>query len=213
MNKSFQAQLAQARRDQIIEAAIEVIAEQGFQRTTIKQIAQKANIADGTIYNYFQNKDAIFLDIMKRLSEAEVREVQFAEAQQMDIETFITSYVAHRMQDIEDNYRSLKIVIQETMVNADLNRAMYEQIYKPTFTLAENFLQHLIVQGEIDTIDPVMAARLFATPVLGLVMLRLLGDEHVATNWEQYTQAIIHFLLKVYGKTDVHSLDGENNDS
>ena len=56
MNKKFQAQLAQSRRDQIIDAAIEVIAEHGFQRTTIKQIAQRAEVADGTIYNYFQEQ-------------------------------------------------------------------------------------------------------------------------------------------------------------
>ena len=67
---SFQDQLIEARRQQIIDAAIAVIAEQGFQRTTIKQIAGRAGVADGTIYNYFKNKDAILFAIVNRLSEA-----------------------------------------------------------------------------------------------------------------------------------------------
>ncbi|MBV7327600.1 TetR/AcrR family transcriptional regulator [Chloroflexi bacterium TSY] len=96
MNKKFQAQLIQARRAQIIEAAIEVIAEQGFQRTTIKQIAQRADVADGTIYNYFKNKDAILLAILELLTEAEVRYVHFAEAKQLDFTQFVTEYVAHK---------------------------------------------------------------------------------------------------------------------
>ena len=74
-----------------IALAIEVIAEQGFQRTKIKQIAARAGVADGTIYNYFKNKDAIFLAIMARLTEAEVRELDFAEAQQIKFADFASS--------------------------------------------------------------------------------------------------------------------------
>ncbi len=45
----------------ILEAAIKVFAEQGFFQSTIAQIAQKAGVADGTIYLYFKNKDDILI--------------------------------------------------------------------------------------------------------------------------------------------------------
>ncbi|MCB0093819.1 MAG: helix-turn-helix transcriptional regulator, partial [Caldilineaceae bacterium] len=83
MNKRFQKQLTQARRQQILDAAVQVIAEQGFQNTTIKQIAARAEVADGTIYNYFKNKDDILLAIIRQVTEVEVRDLHFAEAQQM----------------------------------------------------------------------------------------------------------------------------------
>ncbi len=79
----FHQQLKIARRNQIIESAIAIIAQKGFQRTTIKDIAQHAGIADGTIYNYFANKEALLFSIMERLTEAEMRETHFAEAEEM----------------------------------------------------------------------------------------------------------------------------------
>lgn len=40
----------------ILEAAINVFAEQGFHQATISQVAREAGVADGTIYLYFKNK-------------------------------------------------------------------------------------------------------------------------------------------------------------
>ena len=221
MNEKFQAQLIQARRKQIIEAAIGVIAEHGFQRTTIKQIAQRAEVADGTIYNYFKNKDAILLGIIEMLTEAEVREMHFDEAKQIDFQEFITGYIAHRMDEVDAGFPVLKAILPETIVNPEIGRTINEQIYTPTFAIAEQFLQYLMAQGTIPDADPVIAARLFASPLLGLMFLRLIGDEHVADNWQAYTDAMVDFTLNAYahkgraaGATNpVETENGEHDDN
>ena len=46
--------------NQILDAAVSVFADQGFQNSTISQIAREAGVADGTIYLYFKNKQDIF---------------------------------------------------------------------------------------------------------------------------------------------------------
>jgi TetR/AcrR family fatty acid metabolism transcriptional regulator len=45
--------------DRILEAAIEVIAQKGFERARVSDIASSAGIADGTVYLYFKNKNVI----------------------------------------------------------------------------------------------------------------------------------------------------------
>lgn len=50
-----------AKRDAIIDAALEVFSRKGFQHTKIIEISKQANVADGTIYLYFKNKDALFI--------------------------------------------------------------------------------------------------------------------------------------------------------
>jgi TetR/AcrR family transcriptional regulator, fatty acid metabolism regulator protein len=45
--------------DRILEAAIEVVAEKGFQHARIADIASRAGVADGTVYLYFDNKNHI----------------------------------------------------------------------------------------------------------------------------------------------------------
>jgi len=50
---------AEARRRAILQAAARLFARKGFDRTTTREIALEADVAEGTIYNYFRSKQAI----------------------------------------------------------------------------------------------------------------------------------------------------------
>ncbi|MEJ5359237.1 MAG: TetR/AcrR family transcriptional regulator [Desulfobacterales bacterium] len=50
-----------AKIQRILEAAVRVFARQGFHQSTVAQVAREAGVADGTIYNYFRNKDDILI--------------------------------------------------------------------------------------------------------------------------------------------------------
>ena len=52
-----------ARKNQIIEAASAVFACKGFARTTIAEIAARANIGKGTIYEYFNSKEDLYFAV------------------------------------------------------------------------------------------------------------------------------------------------------
>ena len=53
----------------ILEVATEVFAEKGFNEATISQIASKANIAEGSIYDYFKNKEDLLFSIPEERME------------------------------------------------------------------------------------------------------------------------------------------------
>ena len=63
-----------SKRDALLNAALKLIAEQGFHAAPMSQIAEEANIGVGTIYRYFKNKDelinGLYLEIRKRMAEA-----------------------------------------------------------------------------------------------------------------------------------------------
>jgi AcrR family transcriptional regulator len=48
------------KRDRIIEAAFTAFGEKGFGNTSIKDIAEKADVALGSVYTYFKDKDDLF---------------------------------------------------------------------------------------------------------------------------------------------------------
>jgi len=202
MSKTFQAQLIEARRNLIIDAAIEVISDQGFQRTTIKQIAGKAGIADGTIYNYFNSKDDILMGIVARLSEEESQDINTAEEEALDFAAFVAMFVEPRMDEINDRYHVLKVVLPEMMSNAEMGSRLFEQIYAPMYEVIEHYFQRLNNDGQIDAIDSELAVRLFASPFMGLIMLRMMGDEHIAANWDGYTEAVGQYLRKAFQKNN-----------
>ena len=49
----------------IIEAAVRVIAQQGYHNAQVSKIAKEAGVADGTIYVYFENKDDVLISVFK----------------------------------------------------------------------------------------------------------------------------------------------------
>lgn len=51
----------------ILKAAIEVFASEGYYPAKISKIAEKANIATGSVYLYFKNKDQILIKIFEEL--------------------------------------------------------------------------------------------------------------------------------------------------
>lgn len=53
-------------RDRIIEAAELVIRSNGLSRTTTKEIARIAGCSEGSLYNHFQSKEDLFIQVMKR---------------------------------------------------------------------------------------------------------------------------------------------------
>ena len=52
--------LREFRVREILDAACRVVARHGFQGATVERVAEEAEIAKGTIYLYFQNKDGLF---------------------------------------------------------------------------------------------------------------------------------------------------------
>jgi len=51
-------------RKEILKAAAEVFAQKGFHEATIQEIARLAELSAGSLYNYFENKEALFDDLM-----------------------------------------------------------------------------------------------------------------------------------------------------
>src|SRR6476659_8280963 len=95
-NDSIQEQLIAARRNQILDAATTVFAEKGFHRSTIRDVAKAAGVADGTIYIYFENKTALLLGILNRLNETDRRETYFEQSTDMDLDTFFRLHLRQR---------------------------------------------------------------------------------------------------------------------
>lgn len=54
------------KKDIIINAAIQVFAEKGYSKAKISDIAKLANVADGTVYDYFSSKEDLLLSIPQK---------------------------------------------------------------------------------------------------------------------------------------------------
>jgi len=55
------------KRDEILRAALELIAENGFHGAPMAMIAERAGVGAGTIYRYFENKDVLITELFKEI--------------------------------------------------------------------------------------------------------------------------------------------------
>ena len=56
--------MAEDKRKRILAKAKEVIAKNGYAGASIKEIAKKAGVAQGTPYLYFKNKEDLFIELL-----------------------------------------------------------------------------------------------------------------------------------------------------
>jgi len=59
--------LKPAKRDEIVRAALELIAEHGFHGAPMAMIADRAGVGAGTIYRYFENKDVLINELYREV--------------------------------------------------------------------------------------------------------------------------------------------------
>jgi AcrR family transcriptional regulator len=62
-------EIRQTRSAQILQAARQVFAKQGFHATRMSDIAQAAGVSQGTLYHYFSSKDELFLAVLRPWNE------------------------------------------------------------------------------------------------------------------------------------------------
>lgn len=65
----------QSKRDELLNAAIEVFAQKGSNLATIADVAKKARVALGTVYVHFDSKDDLLQQCMKEIIETELNSI------------------------------------------------------------------------------------------------------------------------------------------
>jgi AcrR family transcriptional regulator len=187
-------QLIQARRNQILDAAATVFAKKGFHLATTKEIARAAGVSEGTIYNYFDSKGDLLIGIMSRLAELENLGQELTDALQSDARDFLIAIFRHRLGPIHHN-DEVQAILPEMLVNPELRERFYQQFVLPTATLLEQYVQARIELGHIRPLNVPLAVRTVQGMFVGLLILRILGDETLLSEWDELPEVLATILF------------------
>jgi TetR/AcrR family transcriptional regulator, fatty acid metabolism regulator protein len=187
--------LVAARREQILGAATRVFAEKGFSRATTREVAREAGVSEGTIYNYFEDKESLLMAIMDTLNETERRADDFREGLASNFQGFFEAYLRHRMGLMWENREIFRVVMSEMLVNAGLRERYMREVVEPTMRIGEEGFRSRVEQGGTRVTDAALATRVTAGAVLGLLVLGLLGDGEVASRWDEASGVLGGLLL------------------
>lgn len=134
---------------QIIDAAVEVIAENGYHQSQVSKIAKQAGVADGTIYLYFKNKEDILISLFKE------KMGQFIERMEEDIKEKVTAkeklaLVISKHFSLLAGDHNLAIVTQLELRQSNLElRQKINEILKGYLNILDGILTEGIQSGEL----------------------------------------------------------------
>jgi AcrR family transcriptional regulator len=102
---------ATERRRQIIDSATELFSSDGYEKATVKQIAQTCDVTEAALYRHFSSKAEIYTAVLESLEERLSHEGIFATlADEKDIERLLRGLAEHILRFFgknEDVYRLL----------------------------------------------------------------------------------------------------------
>ncbi len=179
-------------RGQIMDAAVEIIAEKGFTNTTTKAIAAKADMAEGTLYNYFKNKDDILLGIAERYISYKRNFDVSTDVASME-EFMINMYATRNQFDPEAHVQErtvLRALLPEFLTDRVLGKMYYERIVQPFLTTMEEKLTVLQERGLIKSYEVTALSRLVYSSLIGFAILDINGDELTSNPTPEFRQEV-----------------------
>ena len=193
------------RRDLILNAAARLFAEKGFHRTTTRDIAQAADVSEGTLYNYFETKDELLMGIMSELVESQQIDTRLEDGLPSDARDFLQAMLRYRKESAEHIGPMFQAVFSEILVDPDLRQRYYRELVLPRLAVLEGHLRQRRDMGQINIVDTVSGARILFGLTTGLFVLEVLGDPPVKDNWEEMVNSITAILFDGVESKVVHN--------
>ena len=165
----------EARRGELLEAALDLFVEKGFAGTRSEDVAARAGVSKGTLFLYFPSKE--------ELLEAVVREnisSRFAEWQQ-EFESFegcTMDLVRHAMRLWWERIGATrasgvtKVMISEARNFPELAAFYQEEVIRPGTRLIRRILQRGVDRGEFRFLDLDCAVFSLVAPMMFLIMMK-----------------------------------------
>jgi len=147
-------------RENILEAARQLFVQQGYHGTSMRQIAARAGIALGSLYNHFANKDEVFhVVFVENHPYREIVPLLLA-AQGDDIETFVRNAASRLLRSLENRPDFLNLMFIELV---EFKSAHISELFASIMPQAMQIVQRIVGlgQGRLRPIPPPTLIRSF----------------------------------------------------
>lgn len=166
-----------ATRDAILEAAASVFARDGAAHVRIEDIAARAGIAVGTLYNYFRDRSALVGALLELRTAALLDSLEIAVRANAPFEQRLARFVEALADHFEANRPLLSILLEEERIHGQDARTASRRhsVLRQVLTLAEQLLAEGVRASALRKGDPTVYAALLVGMVRGMVSSALTG--------------------------------------
>ncbi|ARK20522.1 TetR family transcriptional regulator [Sporosarcina sp. P26b] len=134
---------------QIVDAAVVVIAENGYHQAQVSKIAKEAGVADGTIYLYFKNKEDILISVFREKMAIFVENIKEILKKDLPIAGKLQLVVESHFRVLqEDPHLAIVTQLELRQSNKDL-RFQINNVLKEYMVLLDTLLEEGVEKGEL----------------------------------------------------------------
>lgn len=170
------------RHQQILDAAYDVFNQVGFHSATIDQIAERAELAKGTIYIYFKSKEELYFSLLLNgqeiiigmLTDLEKRNPPPEELLREISDTLFRFYREHT------SYFRIFTAMQQEDMQAKMSPELSRQINEQATTilnLMSNQIQGAMEAGSFDAVSPWHVANILWGSFIGIAQLAITREQ------------------------------------
>lgn len=164
-----------ARPEEIITAALDVFSDRGFAATKLEDVARKAGVTKGTIYLYFENKEALFKALVREtivpvIEQGEALAQSFTGSARDLFERLIREYF--RLVGDTSLSGIPRLMIAEARNFPELARFYYEEVVTRGHRLMGSVIERGIKAGEFRRVNVPVATKLAMAPLMHAVVAR-----------------------------------------
>ncbi len=165
----------EARPAEIIAAALELFGERGFAATKLADVARRAGVTKGTLYLYFDSKEALFKAVVREtivpvIVQGEALARSHTGSARELLEQLVRDY--WRLVGETEVAGIPKLMMAEAATFPELTRFYYDEVVARGHRLMAGVIERGIKNGEFRPVNVMLAAKLAMSPLMHAVVVR-----------------------------------------
>ena len=169
----------QRRKDErpaeLLAAALEVFVEKGFAATKLADVARRAGVTKGTVYLYFDSKEALFKAVVREtivpvIAQGEALARAYTGSARELVERLVREY--WRLVGETALAGIPKLMMAEAATFPELTRFYYDEVVTRGHRLMAGVIERGIKNGEFRPVDVMVAAKLAMSPLIHATVAR-----------------------------------------
>lgn len=170
---------AEARPDEVLDAALELFTQKGFAATRVDDIAAKAGISKGAVYLYFPSKEAILEGIVRRavmpIADRALEMISHFDGDPRFAVSMVMKMIGGRLADPK-LVAVPRLIMREVTSFPALAEMYRREVLDRVIPVVETLIRRGIDQGYLRPVDPNLTIRSIVGPIaLHIILAEVFG--------------------------------------
>jgi AcrR family transcriptional regulator len=187
------------RPQEILEAAFVEFSRNGYAMTTLDRVAERAGVTKGTIYVYFENKEHLFISMVREVTKAALDTVhemlETHEGTTADLLRAQFSFIYQHI--VEDRRRRevLRMLIAEAPRFPELADRYHQEILRPCLDMLRQAIRRGMDRGEFRNSAIVDLPQIVIAPIALVDLWMMMFDDRQPLDMKAYFNAHLDLVL------------------